>query len=111
MRAEMHAARRLVSVEHRRIDTTRQGGAQEKGVALQRGQDHVAEFAGDGRVFGDLQVPFHLRALMPGGRAPVDPSIARSVESASDRRNLRGIQYVGYTDKHRGLPPSFQMNL
>ena len=105
----MHAARRLVAIEHRRIDARRQRGAQEQRIALERRENDGAELARDRRVLGDLQIALDLRALVPGRCATVDPRVAAPSRRPRTGATCSAVKQLGNADQHGSPGPQIEL--
>src|SRR6185437_11494397 len=98
MTAEVHTA--FITIEERRIHLIGQHRADEQRVALDRGKNHVTKLTRDWRVLGDLLVALDGRPLITGGRAAVDPRVARLFEPLAHKAQLPGVQYLWNLQQH-----------
>jgi hypothetical protein len=91
---EILAAR--VAVEEGREYAEGKGGGEEEGIAAEGGEDDLAEFAGDGAVFGELGIVFGFGGLMAGGDFAIDP--VGFVEELAGVSDLLGVQDIWNSD-------------
>jgi hypothetical protein len=96
MRAEGHTG--VIAVEQRREDLLRQHSGYEQGIAAKRLDHHVPELARFGRGLRKLEIVFHLRRLMSGGDAAVDPG--RLLHHRAAACDLLGGEHVGNVHHH-----------
>jgi hypothetical protein len=97
--AEFHAA--VVAVEHRRIDALGERCADEQRIALERGEDRIAQLGRHAGALVHLKIAFQRSALVAGGHATVYPRVGGRLELRPNRAHLLCAQHLRDLHDHR----------